>query len=69
MSSSYKGRPVARDPRSRVQQMKGSPLPVGTGRMNCPDCGATAAATGEGKPIVLNHKDGCPQKEENGNEA
>lgn len=37
-------------------------LPKGAGRVNCFNCDATAAADGEGSPIVLKHDDGCPEK-------
>lgn len=38
-------------------------LPKGAGRVNCGSCDATAAADGQGSPIVLIHDDGCPEKQ------
>lgn len=37
-------------------------MPKGSGGVRCLDCGAHAAADGKGNPIVLRHKDDCPQE-------
>lgn len=34
-------------------------MPAGAGGVRCQDCGATAAATGDGRPITLWHYSGC----------
>lgn len=45
-----------------AKRRKRNVLPKGAGRVNCTNCDATAAADGEGTPIVLKHDDGCPEK-------
>lgn len=35
-------------------------LPKGAGGVRCLDCGAEARADGKGTPIVLKHKEDCP---------
>lgn len=37
------------------------PMPIGSGGVRCTACGATAAAGGDGSPIVLSHASECPE--------
>lgn len=47
---------------AKPARRKRGALPKGAGRVNCSDCDATAAADGQGSPIVLKHDDGCSEK-------
>lgn len=54
-----------REERTPKPKRKRGVLPKGAGRVYCTasdKCDATAAADGQGSPIVLKHDDGCPDK-------